>query len=89
MIAYLKALIAHETAHQWIPFLIGSDQNDEPWLDEAFAVYSEVLYHEWEYGKQMKNQYLCFEKSLITFIIFLEEKKVYLAEMFGLWTHGL
>ena len=52
---YLESLIAHETAHQWIPFLVGSDQNDEPWLDEAFAVYSDLLYHEWVYGRQMKE----------------------------------
>jgi aminopeptidase N len=58
MKAYLESVIAHETAHQWIPFLVGSDQNDEPWLDEGFAVYSDVLYHEWEYGKHMKNQWL-------------------------------
>ena len=54
----LEYVIAHETAHQWIPFLIGSDQNDEPWLDEGFAVYSDVLHHEWECGDQMKDYYL-------------------------------
>jgi hypothetical protein len=46
----LEPLIAHETAHQWWYCLVGNDQSEEPWLDEAFAVYSDVLYHEWEYG---------------------------------------
>jgi len=36
----------HEVAHQWFYALIGNDQLEEPWLDEAAATYSEVLYYE-------------------------------------------
>jgi aminopeptidase N len=36
----------HEVAHQWFYGLVGDDQLEEPWLDEAFATYSEVLYYE-------------------------------------------
>ena len=39
-------VIAHEVAHQWFYALIGNDQLDEPWLDEAAASYAEVLYLE-------------------------------------------
>jgi len=31
--------VAHETAHQWFPWQVGSDQQREPWLDEALATY--------------------------------------------------
>jgi hypothetical protein len=36
----------HEVAHQWFYALIGDDQLHEPWLDEALATYSEVIYYE-------------------------------------------
>jgi hypothetical protein len=43
---YLVAIAAHETAHQWWYGLVGNDQAQEPWLDEALATYSERLYYE-------------------------------------------
>jgi hypothetical protein len=43
---YLTALSAHETAHQWWYAQVGSDPAGEPWLDEALATYSELLYYE-------------------------------------------
>jgi aminopeptidase N len=36
----------HEVGHQWFYGLVGDDQLDEPWLDEAAATYTEVLYFE-------------------------------------------
>ncbi len=45
-----ELVVAHETAHQWWYATIANDEHDEPWLDEAFAEYSEVLYYEWVYG---------------------------------------
>ena len=41
----------HEVAHQWFYGLIGDDQLHEPWLDEALATYTEVLYYE-EIGRR-------------------------------------
>jgi aminopeptidase N len=43
---YLVAIAAHETAHQWFYGLVGNDQANEPWLDEALCTYSEQLYYE-------------------------------------------
>lgn len=43
---YLTALTAHEVAHNWWFGQVGSDQATEPWLDEALAIYSELLYYE-------------------------------------------
>jgi poly-gamma-glutamate capsule biosynthesis protein CapA/YwtB (metallophosphatase superfamily) len=42
----LVALVAHEVAHQWWYGGVGNDQVNEPWLDEAFAMYSEHLFYE-------------------------------------------
>ena len=42
----LIALTAHEVAHQWFYGLVGNDQLTEPWLDEAPAEYSGLLYYE-------------------------------------------
>lgn len=43
---YLTAIAVHETAHQWWYNLVGNDQANEPWLDEALATYSELLFYE-------------------------------------------
>jgi hypothetical protein len=37
---------SHEVAHQWFFSQVGNDQAKEPWLDEALATYSEVLFYE-------------------------------------------
>ena len=39
----------HETAHQWWFGLVGDDQAMEPWLDEAMATYSELVFYETNY----------------------------------------
>jgi aminopeptidase N len=46
----LEATIAHEVAHQWFYGLVGNDQIDEPWLDEALAQYATLVYYQDVYG---------------------------------------
>ena len=41
-----QLLVVHETVHQWFYGYIHNDQAFEPWLDEAMATYSEVLFYE-------------------------------------------
>jgi hypothetical protein len=43
---YLTMIAVHETAHQWWYASVADDQEADPWLDEAFATYSERLYYE-------------------------------------------
>jgi hypothetical protein len=43
---YLTTISVHETAHQWWYGLVGNNQPYEPWLDEALATYSELLFYE-------------------------------------------
>ena len=45
-------VVSHEVAHQWWYAVIGDDQVDDPWLDEAFAVYSSILYFEEKQGRK-------------------------------------
>ncbi|MGC9358632.1 MAG: M1 family aminopeptidase, partial [Anaerolineae bacterium] len=45
----LTSLTVHEIAHQWWYGAVGNDQVHEPWLDESFAKYSEVLFYEHYY----------------------------------------
>jgi hypothetical protein len=39
----LPALIAHEVSHQWFYSLVGNNQVQDPWLDEALATFGEAV----------------------------------------------
>jgi hypothetical protein len=47
----LEYIIVHETAHQWWYGIIGNDQVNEPWIDEALTEYSTILYYREKYGE--------------------------------------
>jgi len=49
---FFEKATVHEVGHQWFYSLIGDDQLLEPWLDEAAASYTEVLYDEKVHGKK-------------------------------------
>ena len=42
----LELTIAHEVIHQWFYGIIGSDQFNAPWLDEALTSYLSLVYFE-------------------------------------------
>lgn len=46
----LESAVAHEVAHQWFYNVVGNDQVDEPWLDEAVVQYVVKLYYLDTYG---------------------------------------
>jgi aminopeptidase N len=48
----MESTTAHETAHQWFYNLVGNDQLNEPWLDEATAQYATWKYFADRYGEQ-------------------------------------
>ena len=54
----LESVIAHEVAHQWFYNVIGNDQIDEPWLDEALAQYATWLYYVDTYREANAQGYL-------------------------------
>ncbi len=43
----LVAIGVHEIAHQWWFGMVGNDPAEDPWLDEALAIYTEGLFYEW------------------------------------------
>jgi transcriptional regulator with XRE-family HTH domain len=45
----LVYLLAHEVSHQWWYGLVGNDQVREPWLDEALATFSGLLFYRSRY----------------------------------------
>lgn len=47
----LELFIAHEAAHQWFYTLVGSDQVNHPWQDEALCEYALLRYVEKNYGQ--------------------------------------
>ncbi len=52
--SYLTLITAHEVAHQWWYSSVGDDQGQHPYLDETFAIYSEVLFLEKKYPDLVK-----------------------------------
>jgi aminopeptidase N len=47
---YLEGTVAHEVAHQWFYNLVGSDQLDQPWMDESLAQFVTLQYFSDKYG---------------------------------------
>ncbi|MBI5301238.1 MAG: M1 family metallopeptidase [Chloroflexi bacterium] len=43
---FFEFATAHEISHQWWYALVGNDQVNAPWVDEALAQYSSLLYYE-------------------------------------------
>ncbi|QEK10946.1 M1 family metallopeptidase [Crassaminicella thermophila] len=54
---YLETVIVHETAHQWWYGIVGNDEIDEAWLDEALTAYSEVVYFKELHGDEWGENY--------------------------------
>jgi aminopeptidase N len=48
---FFEAATVHEVAHQWWYNVVGNDQVNAPWLDEALAQYSTYLYFRSAYGE--------------------------------------
>ncbi len=55
---FFEAATAHETAHQWWYSLVGDDQINDPWLDEAFTQFTTALYYRDQYGPQGLRSYV-------------------------------
>ncbi len=53
----LEVALAHEVGHQWFYNVVGNDQMDEPWLDEALTQYVTGLYFLDVHGESEAEQY--------------------------------
>jgi aminopeptidase N len=47
---YMESTVAHEIGHQWFYGLVGDDQLDDPWLDEALTQFVTLQYYADGYG---------------------------------------
>lgn len=52
MSSMLEFVTAHEVAHQYWHGVVGSDSRDHPFVDEALAQYSAIVYLEDRYGRE-------------------------------------
>jgi hypothetical protein len=57
-------VVAHEVAHQWWHALVGSDSLRHPFLDEALANYSAVMYFEARHGGAAGTQQIELELAM-------------------------
>ncbi len=53
----LEGTAVHEVAHQWFYNVVGNDQVDEPWLDEALAQYLTGIYYREILGDEAEQGY--------------------------------
>ncbi len=60
----LEFIVAHEVAHQWWHALVGSDSKTYPFVDEALANYSSILYWEQLHGKEAADQQTYMQMEL-------------------------
>jgi len=49
---YLESTVAHEFGHQYFYNMVGSDQLEEPWLDESLVQYITWQYYADQYGPE-------------------------------------
>ncbi len=52
---YLNVII-HETAHQWWYGVVGNDEYEYPWLDEALTEYSTILFYDYNDGYNLSHE---------------------------------
>lgn len=60
----LEFVVAHEVAHQWWNAIVGSNSKKYPFIDEAMANYSAVLYFENFYGREAAEKQMAMQMKL-------------------------
>jgi len=48
---FFESATAHEVGHQWFYNMVGNDQLDDPWLDEALTQWATMMYYNDVYGQ--------------------------------------
>lgn len=61
-----EGTVVHEVIHQWFYSMVGNDQSDESFLDEAMTTFMQSLYYYRMYGMQGYDGFLDFRNSLQT-----------------------
>lgn len=58
--------VVHEIIHQWFYSMVGNDQSDESFVDEAITTFMQSLYYYNKHGMEGYNGFLDFRSSLQT-----------------------
>jgi hypothetical protein len=67
------SVVAHEVAHQWWYGVVGDDEVADPWMDEAFATYSAVMYFERVRGPEAAQQEMLAQAVLPWLLVTMTE----------------
>jgi len=60
----VQFVVSHEVAHQWWNAVVGSHCRNHPFVDEALANYSSILFFERRYGAEAAERQTLFELKL-------------------------
>ncbi|MCI0412702.1 M1 family metallopeptidase [bacterium] len=60
----LEFVVVHEVAHQWWNAVVGSNSKKHPFIDEAMANYSAILYFEHYYGRKAAEQQMAMQMKV-------------------------
>lgn len=60
----LEFVVAHEVAHQWWNAVVGSNSKRYPFVDEAMANYSAILYFENYYGREAAEKQMVMQMKV-------------------------
>jgi hypothetical protein len=60
----LEFVVVHEVAHQWWNAVVGSNSKMHPYIDEAMANYSAILYFEHYYGRKVAEQQMAMQMKV-------------------------
>lgn len=63
-----RETLVHEIAHQWFYGIIGNNEYEEPWLDEAFAQFMTGICLEELYGKDVAETYFVLMKQIVEMV---------------------
>ena len=61
----LETCVSHEIGHQWFMGIVGSNSAGEPWLDESFASYTELVYCEYVGGDLAEQMISMSSKDML------------------------
>lgn len=72
-LAYEAQLMAHELSHHWWGDLMTCETQEDMWLNEGMASFSELMFLEWKYGKtSYYNTLLPQEEDILHFAHYRE-----------------
>lgn len=60
----LEFVVAHEVAHQWWNAVVGSNSKRYPFVDEAMANYTAILYFENYYGREAAEKQMAMQMKV-------------------------